>query len=391
MDFAPTQEQVALRQAVHDLVARYDVAYWAAKDREHAFPTEYWTALGEHGWLGTAIPEQYGGAGLGMLEMAMVVEESCRSGAGSTAAQLFMLTPVFGAISILKHGSEAQRRAYLPRIAAGEIDFCMALTEPEAGSNTLATRTTARETPDGGWVISGQKIWISGVDVADYMLVIARTTPADQVRKRTEGLSLFVVDARTKGITSTPIEKVGTQCIRSDTVFFDDVVVPGDALLGVRDAGWHHLLDTLNSERIVTAAGCVAAGDLALDLASHYARERVVFGETPIGAYQGIQFPLARHKIDLEMARLMNYKAAWLFDRDEDCGEAANMAKLVAADAAFAAADRAMQTMGGIGFARESHVERLWRDVRLFRFAPVSEEMILNYVAQKMLGLPRSY
>lgn len=389
MDLDLTQDQRDLQTAVRDLVSRYDVAYWAEKDRAHAFPREMWDDLGRNGWLGVAIPTKYGGAGLGMLEMALVVEECCRAGGGATVAQLFMVTPVFGGISVLAHGSVAQKERFLPAIARGEADFCMALTETEAGSNTLAIRTTAVDEGDR-WRINGQKVWISAVDEADWMLLVARTTPADAAPKRTHGISLFIVPAHDPAIAIRPIEKLGTNCVASFSVFIDDLCVPKDALLGRRDEGWSHILATLNTERIVTAAGCVAAGDLALDLATAYARERKVFG-APIGSHQGIQFPLARVKIDLELARLMNYKAAWLYDHGRDCGAEANMAKLAAAEAGLRAADRAIQTLGGMGYARESHVERLWRDLRLFGFAPVAEELILAYVGQSVLGLPRSY
>lgn len=389
MDFELSADQRQLQAAVRDLVSRYDLAYWAAKDRSHSFPAELWKALGDAGWIGVAVPEAYGGAGLGMLEMALVVEEACRAGGGATVAQLFMLTPVFGGISIEKHGSEDQKRSFLPAIARGELDFCMALTEPDAGSNALATRTTAVEEGDC-WRIDGQKIWISAVDEADWMLIVARTTPADRAPRRSFGLSLFLAPAHDPAIRADPIEKVGTNCVKSFTVFIDGLRLPKDALLGERDEGWRQILATLNTERIVTAAGCVAAGDLSLEIATRYASERSVFGRK-IGANQAVAFPLARAKVDLEMARLMNYKAAWLYDHGLECGAEANMAKLVAAEAGFRAADRAIQVLGGMGYARESHVERLWRDLRLFGFAPVSEEMILAYVAQSVLGLPRSY
>lgn len=389
MDFEQSQDHRDLRAAVRDLVSRYDLAYWATKDMAHAFPSEMWDDLGREGWLGVAIPSEYGGAGLGMLEMALVVEECCRAGGGATVAQLFMLTPVFGGISVLAHGTGEQKARFLPAIARGEADFCMALTEPDAGSNTLATRTTAVDEGDR-WRINGQKIWISAVDQAEWMLLVARTTAADATPKRTHGLSLFIVPAHDPAITIRPIEKLGTNCVGSFSVFIDELCVPKNALLGRRDEGWSHILATLNTERIVTAAGCVAAGDLALDIATSYARERKVFG-APIGSHQGIQFPLARAKIDLELARLMNYKAAWLYDNGRECGPEANMAKLAAAEAGMRTADRALQTLGGMGYARESHVERLWRDLRLFGFAPVAEELILAYVGQSILGLPRSY
>jgi acyl-CoA dehydrogenase len=389
MDFVLERQQRDLRSAVGQLMTDYGLDYWAKKDKAHEFPSEMWAALAAGGWLGIAIPEEYGGAGLGMLEMALVIEECCRAGGGATLSQLFMLTPVFGGVSVLRHGSAQQKEFFLPRIARGEIDFCMALTEPDAGSNTLATRTIAIEEADG-YRISGRKTWITAVDQADWMLIVARTTPPEHAPRRSFGLSLFLAPANAPGITWSPIDKLGTNCIGSFTVFLDDVVLPKDALLGTRDEGWRHLLATLNTERIVTAAGCLGAGELALELAVRYANQREVFG-APIGSRQGIQFPLARTKAALELARLMNYKAAWLYDRGEDCGAEANIAKLAAADAGLAAADRAIQTMGGMGYARESHVERLWRDLRLFGFAPVSEEMILSYIGTSVLGLPRSY
>lgn len=389
MEFHFSEEQVLIRSSVSQLASRFGLEYWREKDRQNAFPAELWSELARAGWLGTVIPEQYGGAGLGTLEMALVVEEVAAAGAGSTVAQLFMMTPVFGALTILRHGSEEQRAFYLPRLATGEIDFSMALTEPDAGSDTLATKTFARRRGDD-YVIYGQKVWISGVERAGGMLLIARTTPLEDSPKRSFGLSLFLVDPHTPGITYQPLEKVGTHCVSSSMVFLDELVVPSSSIVGEEGQGWKYLVDTLNSERIVTTAGCIATADLALKIAIEYAKNRVVFGQ-PIGKQQGIQFPLARLKAEIELARLMNYKAAWLFDHNLACATEANMAKLVAAEVAFNACDQAMQTLGGYGFSTEYHIERLWRDVRLFRLAPVSQEMILNYVAQHVLGLPRSY
>jgi acyl-CoA dehydrogenase len=389
MDFQLSEEHALIKQSVSQLASAYGLEYWRAKDRQNAFPEELWAALAQAGWLGTIIPEQYGGSGLGTLEMAMVVEAVAAAGAGSTVAQLFMMTPVFGALTILRHGSEAQRAHYLPKLATGEMDFSMALTEPDAGSDTLASKTFARKQGDQ-YVISGQKVWISGVERAGGMLLIARTTPLEASPKRTFGLSLFLVDPRAPGVTFQPLEKVGTHCVSASTVYLDDLVVPSSSLIGEEGRGWQYLVDTLNSERVVTTAGCIATAELALKLAVDYAKNRVVFGQA-IGKHQGLQFPLARLKAEVEMARLMNYKAAWLFDQHLPCATEANMAKLIAAEAAFSACDQAMQTMGGYGFSTEYHVERLWRDVRLFRLAPVSQEMILNYIAQHVLGLPRSY
>lgn len=389
MEFALTEPQQLIQQGVRELVRDFDLEYWREKDRRHEFPAELWEALGRGGWLGVAIPETYGGAGQGVLELALVVEEACRAGGGATLSQLFMATPVFGGETVKRHGTEAQRREYLSGIAAGTCDFSMALTEPNAGSNTLAIETRAVRDGDT-YVITGQKVFITALDRAHRVLVVARTTPGVEAPRRSFGLSLFLVPTDADGLSYQPIEKVGTHCIESYAVFLDDVRVSVADRVGEEGLGWNYLLDTLNAERIVTAAGCVATADIALTLASRYAGERMVFGR-PIGANQGIQFPLAETKILVESARLMNYKAAWRYDRGENPGAEANMAKYLAAEAAFGACDRAMQTLGGYGYAAEYHVERLWRDVRLFRLAPVSQEMILNYVGQRLLGLPRSY
>jgi acyl-CoA dehydrogenase len=265
----------------------------------------------------------------------------------------------------------------------------MALTEPDAGTDTFATATTATRVGDG-FVLNGQKVWITAVPEADYILTIARTTPDTEVDRRWKGLSLFLVKAGSAGITTSSLEKVGTNCISSSSVFFDDVVTAADSLVGELDMGWRHLLDTLNTERLVTAAGCIATADIALRIAAEYASGRKVFGR-PIGANQGIQFPLAEIKMRLEAARLLTYKAAWQYDNGDSTGAEANMAKYLAAEVAFDACDRAMQTLGGYGFSTEYHIERLWRDVRLFRLAPVPQELILSFVGQHVLGMPRSY
>ena len=278
----------------------------------------------------------------------------------------------------------------LPKLVAGKINCCMALTEPDSGSNSLEITTFA--TREGnGWRLNGRKIWITAVDAAQKMLVIARTTKAQDVKRRTNGLSMFLIDVERKGLTFTAIDKLGTNTLSSCSVFFEDVHVDGDELVGTLDKGWHELLDVLNTERIVTTAGLVGAGDLALRQAVAYANERRVFSNTPIGAYQGIQFPLAQSFAELECARLMNYKAAALFDQGLPYGSEANTAKLIASQAASTAIENAMQTLGGMGYAKETHLERLWRDARLFRFAPISEQMILNFIAMQNLGMPRSY
>jgi acyl-CoA dehydrogenase len=322
--------------------------------------------------------------------MALAIEQLSLSGGGSTVGQLFMINPIFGGVSISRFGSDAMKKELLPKIISGEINCSMALTEPDAGSNSLEVRTFA-ERDGNGWLLNGRKIWITGVEAAQKMLVVARTTKLEKSPKRTHGLSMFMIDVERAGLTFAPIEKLGTNTLSSCNVFFEDVQVDGSELVGTLDNGWYELLDVLNTERIVTTAGLVGAAELAINLATDYAKQRRVFGDRSIGSYQGIQFPLAQHWAEIECARLMNYKAATLFDCGQAYGTEANVGKLLASQAASAAIEQAMQTMGGMGFAKDMHVERLWRDARLFRFAPISEEMILNFIAGQNLGLPRSY
>ena len=369
---------------------RFGVDYWYRQDGLGEFPREAWKEICRAGLCGVALPGEYGGAGLGLQEMALIVEELAAAGAGATVGQLFMINPIFGGVSVARYGTGPQRREILPPLIAGDFVCCMALTEPDAGTNTLEMRTTARA-EDGGWRLRGSKIWITAVPDADKMLVVARTKPLDEVASRSDGISMFLIDVDREGLSHDAIEKVGTHTLAASNVSFDDVPVRRDELVGTLHGGWRELLDVLNTERIVTTAALVGAGRLAERLAVDYAKERRVFGGTPIAAYQGLQFPLAQAHAELACARQMNLHAAELCDAGQPYGREANLAKLVAAQAASAAIDRAMQTMGGMGFARESHVERLWRDARLFKFAPVSEEMILNYIAVHCLGMPRSY
>jgi len=390
LEFARPQHWEPIEDALSGLCREYDLEYWRRKDADHAFPTELWRALGDNGWLGVTIPEDYGGHGMTFLDAVFVVETACRAGAGATLSQLFMATPVFGGETIRRHGSPELKHDLLPGIAAGTTNFCMALTEPDAGSDTFATATRAMRNGDGTYVLNGQKVWITAVPEADYILTIARTMAVNEVDRRWKGLSLFLIDRDAPGVTFTPLDKVGTRCISSSTVYFDGVEVPTDRLVGELDMGWRHLVDTLNTERLVTAAGCLATADLALQIASDYAKQRVVFGQ-PIGSRQGIQFPLAELKMRIEAARLLTYKAAWQYDQSLASGSEPNMAKFLAAEVACDACDQAIQTLGGYGLSQDYHIERLWRDARLFRLAPVSNELILAYVGQHVLGLPRSY
>lgn len=390
MDFRLTDEQkmmIATARAVGD---RFGLEYWRKQDEAKAFPKDYWRAVCEAGLCGAALPTEHGGSGLGMLDLALAVEHLAATGGGSTVGQLFMINPIFGGVAISRFGTDAMRSELLPKIISGEINCCMALTEPDAGTNTLELRTTA--VPDGdGWRLSGRKIWITGVESAEKMLVIARTRKLAEASSRTDGLTMFMIDVRREGLSHTPIDKLGTCTLDSSSVFFDNVRVGPHELIGTLHKGWRELLDVLNTERIVTTAGLVGTGELALKLAVQYANDRKVFGDRPISSYQGLQFPLAQCHAEIEAARLLNYKAATNFDMGLPFGSEANAAKLLAAQAVARVTERAMQTMGGMGYAKEFHVERLWRDCRLFRFAPVSEEMILNYIANHDLQMPRAY
>ncbi len=390
MDFTISTEQEMIIATARKVGEAHGLDYWKAKDKAKAYPGEIWQAICDAGLAGIAVPEVYGGSGLGMVEMALVIEELCAAGAGGTLAQIFMLNPIFGGMTLSRLGSEELKRDLLPKLVRGERTFCMALTEPDAGTNSLAIKTFARR-EGNGWRIDGRKIWITGVDRADKMLIIARTMRLEDSPRKTHGITLFLVDRDRKGIGYVPIEKLGTNTLTSSSVYLDDVGVEAGEQIGTVDGGWSELLDVLNTERIVTTAGLVGTGRLAIRLAVEYASGRKVFGDRPIGAYQALQFPLAQAHAELAAARLMNLKAAWLFDMGKPYGSEANVGKLIAAQASAAAIERAMQTMGGMGYAVDSHLERLWRDNRLFKFAPISEEMVLNYIAQQDLGMPRSY
>lgn len=390
MDFRLNDEQRMMIETARQIGESFGLEYWRKQDADKSFPSEYWKAVCDAGLCGVALPEEHGGSGLGMMEMALIVEALSATGGGSTVGQLFMINPIFGGVSISRFGNEKMKQELLPKIISGEINCCMALTEPDAGTNTLEIKTFA--TQDGaGWRLNGRKIWITGVESADKMLVVARTKKLQDSASRTDGLTMFMIDRQREGLTHTPIDKLGTCTLDSSSVFFDNVRVEPDELIGSLHKGWRELLDVLNTERMVTTAGLVGTGELAVKLAVDYANDRKVFGDKPISSYQGLQFPLAQCHVEVESARLLNYKAATNFDMDLPYSNEANAAKLIAAQAVAKATERAMQTMGGMGYAKEFHVERLWRDCRLFRFAPVSEEMILNYVANHELKMPKGY
>ena len=390
MDFQLTEEQGLFIETARKIGEDFGLEYWRDKDARKEYPAECWQAICDAGMAGAMVPEEFGGSGLGMLDLALVIEELCAGGAGSTLAQMFMLNPIFGGVAIAKYGSDAMRAEWLPQLCSGQMSFCMALTEPEAGSNALEIGTTAKAEGDG-WRLDGSKIWITGVPQSQKMLVVARTTTLADSPRRSFGISLFMIDTDRDGLTHTTIDKTGTNTLPASSVFFDSVRVVPEELIGTLDEGWPQLLDVLNTERIVTTAGLVGTGRLAIRLAVDYAKERKIFSDRAIASYQSIQFPLAQAWAELEAATNLNLKAAWLFDNDQPFGSESNAAKLIASQVASRAAAQSMQTMGGMGYAKEMHVERLWRDAKLFRFAPVSEEMILNYIATRNLGMPRSY
>ena len=390
MDFHLTDEQRMIVETATKVGREFGLEYWAKQDEAKAFPRECWQAICDAGLGGASLPEAYGGAGLGMVEVALIVEALSAGGAGATLGQLFMINPIFGGVSVSMFGSEAMKQDILPGLISGKINTCMALTEPDAGTNTLGLKTFAHEDGDG-WRINGRKIWITAADTAEKMLVIARTQKAEEVAKPTQGISMFMIDSKRAGVTCTPIDKVGTRTLSSCSIFFDDVRVEKHELVGTLHHGFRELLEVLNTERIVTTACMVGAGKLAMELGLKYAADRKVFGNRSIASYQALQFPLAQAHAELECARLMNLKSAWLCDQGLPYGSEANVAKLIGSQAATHAIERAMQTMGGMGYAKEYFIERLWRDARLFKFAPVSEEMVLNYIAIHDLGMPKSY
>jgi acyl-CoA dehydrogenase len=376
-----------LRAAVRDLCRGFTGEYWRKVDEARGYPEQFVQALTGAGWLAALIPEEHGGAGLKITEASIILEEVNRSGGNAAAchAQMYIMG------TLLRHGSEAQKRRYLPGIASGELRLqSFAVTEPTTGSDTLKLKTTAVRRADQ-YLVNGQKVWTSRVQHSDLMLLLARTTPLDQVKKRSEGLSVFLVDLRSaigNGLTVRPIRNMMNH--ETNEVFFDDFAVPAENLIGEEGKGFRYILDGLNAERILIAAECVGDGYWFVERAAAYAKERVVF-DRPIGMNQGVQFPIARAYVNVEAANLMRFRAAELFDAGEPCGAEANMAKLLAADASWEAANVAIQTHGGFGFAAEYDIERKFRETRLYQVAPISTNLILAYIGEHVLGLPRSY
>jgi acyl-CoA dehydrogenase len=387
MDFSLPPELDEIRTAVRELCAGFPGEYWRALEPDR-YPEEFVAALTEHGWLAALIPEEYGGAGLSLTAASVILEEVNASGCNSGAchAQMYIMG------TILRHGSEAQKREYLPRIASGELRLqAFGVTEPTVGSDTTSIQTTATRL-DGGYVVHGQKIWTSRALHSDLMLLLARTTPADQVAKRTEGLSTFIVDMKRAVEAGTmTIRPIKTLMNHATTeIFLDGVEVPADALVGQEGQGFRYILDGMNAERVLIAAECIGDGRWFVDKAARYASERIVFGR-PIGQNQGVQFPIARAWAAVEAADLMRYKAAWLFEQGLPCGAEANTAKLLASEASWSAANACLDAHGGFGFAEEYDVERKFRETRLYTIAPVSNNLVLAFIGQNVLEMPRSY
>ena len=387
MNESNTELHHDLRSAVSELCGRFSDTYWRDLDRVDAYPEEFVKTLTDAGYLSALIPEEYGGSGLGIREASIILEEVNHSGGNAAAchAQMYIMG------TLLRHGSDAQKQEYLPKIASGELRLqAFGVTEPTTGTDTTQLKTMAVRDGDR-YIVNGQKVWISRAEYSDLMLLIARTTPLEEVKKKTEGLSVFLVDLRTavgNGLTIRPLRTMMNHA--TTEVFFDNLAVPVANRVGEEGRGFRYLIDGLNAERILIAAECVGDGRWFLERAVSYANERVVFNR-PIGQNQGIQFPIARAHVNVEAADLMRVRAAELFDSGKPCGAEANMAKLLAADASWEAANVTVQTFGGFGFAKDYDIERKFRETRLYQVAPISTNLILSYISEHVLGLPRSF
>ncbi|MBW2366377.1 MAG: acyl-CoA/acyl-ACP dehydrogenase [Deltaproteobacteria bacterium] len=391
MDFDLSTEQKMIVKSAKEIAKKFGPEYWYEKEEEHEFPRDFFEALGDLGFLGLGISDEYDGTAMTLTEGALALEALCSNGGGAAPVNNYLMG-VLGGLSIAHHGNEAQKQKYLPRIAEGEIITCFGLTEPDAGTNTLNIATFAQK--DGNnYIINGNKMFITNARESQLMLLVARTTPRDEAVKKSKGISLFLVELPNNSIKSSYIPKHGMNYSPTYDLGISDLKVPEENLLGEEGNGWFHLMGTINPERILIAAGAVGTGRIAIKHAVSYAKERVVF-DGPIGAYQGIQFPLAAAHAKLECAWMAVLKAATLHDQKKNAkqvGDIANMAKYLAVEACIEATYHAMQTLGGYGYAKEYHIERWWREVQLFRLAPITQQMTLNYTSEHILGLPRSY
>ncbi|HET6182214.1 MAG TPA: acyl-CoA dehydrogenase family protein [Acetobacteraceae bacterium] len=388
MDFALSDAQTQIREQVLRLCSRFPDAYWLERDRDARFPAEFYAAVAEANWLGIAMPEEYGGAGLGITEAAIMMQAVAESGAAMSGASAIHIN-IFGLHPVVVHGTPEQKARMLPPLIGGQDKACFGVTEPNAGLNTTEIATRAEKRGDR-YVITGQKIWTSTAQEANKILLLARTTPLDRVKRRTQGLTLFYTDLDKTRAEVRLIHKMGRHAVDSNMVFFEGMEVPEADRIGEEGEGFRAILHGLNPERVLVAAEAIGIGRLALSRAAAYARERNVFGR-PIGQNQGIQHPLARNWAELEAANLVMLKAAWLYDTGQDAGAEANAAKYLAAEAGFRACEQAVLTHGGMGYAQEYHVERYLREVMISRIAPVSRELVLSYLAERVLGLPKSY
>lgn len=381
------EDIIAIRDGVRDFCSNYDAAYWRKLDEERGFPDDFVKALTADGWLSAMIPEAFGGSGLGLAEASVILEEinRCGGNSGTVHGQMYNM------FTLVRHGSQAQKDYFLPKFASGELRLqSMGVTEPTSGTDTTAIKTTAVKKGDR-YVINGQKVWISRIQHSDYMILLARTTPKDQVAKKVDGMSIFMVDLREaigNGLTVQPIGNMVNH--ETNELFFDNLEIPAENLIGEEGKGFRYILDGLNAERTLIAAECIGDGYWFIDKASAYANERVVFGN-PIGKNQGVQFPIAESFIEVEAADLMRWKACQQYDNGENAGAAANMAKYLAAKASWEAGNACLQTFGGFGFAHEYDIERKFRETRLYQVAPISTNLILSYVGEKLLHMPRSF
>jgi acyl-CoA dehydrogenase len=388
MDFAFTEDQQNIREAVLKHCSQFPDDYWLEHDRSGEWPVEFHKAMAEAGWLGIAMPEAVGGAGLGITEAAIMMQAVAESGGGLSAASTIH-GPVFGLEPVMLYGTEEQQQRMIPPIITGAEKMCFAVTEPNTGLDTTSLKTRAQKV-EGGYLLNGEKIWITNAHVADHMLIIARTTALEDVKKKTEGLTLFYTRLDRTKIEHRLIPKMGRHAVGSNMLFINDLFVPEDDRIGAEGQGFRILLKGLNPERVLLGAEATGLGRVAIQRASKYAQERIVFGR-PIGQNQGIQHPLAKAWMQVEAAALMVWKAATLFDKGEECGVEANTAKYLAAEAGFEACQTAVMSMGGMGYAQEYHVERYLREVLIPRIAPVSPHQIMNFIAERVLELPKSY
>ncbi|WP_456390654.1 acyl-CoA dehydrogenase family protein [Profundibacter sp.] len=388
MTYQMTQEQTHIREAVTGICEPFDDAFWLERDRVGGFPHELHQAMAKGGWLGIAMPEEYGGSGLGITEAAIMMQAIAESGGGNSAASAIHMN-IFGLNPVVKFGTDDQKKRALPPLISGEERACFGVTEPTTGLDTTKLKTRAIKQGDK-YIVNGQKVWISTAQVADKILLLARTTPIEEVEKPTDGLSLFYTKLDRDYVDVREIEKMGRKCVDSNELFIDNLPVPAEDLIGNEGQGFRQILHSLNPERALVAAEAVGIGRNALKRAAQYAGERVVFGR-PIGQNQGVQHPLAVSWAELEAANLMAMHAATLYDAGKPCGNEANAAKYLAAEAAVKATQTAQLTFGGFGYAKEYHVERLVREAILFRIAPVTPQLILSFIAEHALGLPKSY